>query len=420
MSRQLAQKPTSSRYRVLDTIRRHPNISRVELASLTDFSRAAVTGITQGLLDASLIVETPLADGKEGGRGRPRKMLDINAEAGYVLGIKLSLHQMSFSVTDFTGNVVHTMHLPFRGNQNCDVTLDIIEMGIQRCLKNADIKREKILGVCIGIPGYVSHETGMCHWSPIFTERDIPVARLLQERLGLKIFIENDANLVTLAEHWFGEGRGLSCFAVVTVEHGIGMGLVVDDDLYRGANGIGPELGHSKVEIDGRLCRCGQLGCVEAYASDYAILREADVEFSIDAYNENPKAYHETISKITERARNNDEHLSAVFKNAGKRLGQAVANMIAILNPQTVIFTGDGMRAGEILITPAIEEARRLKLSGDKNETEFITHIWGDEVWARGAAALTLQHIYAEPDEKQNFSSSKITGSTKLKPTKRA
>jgi len=149
-------------------------------------------------------------------------------------------------------------------------------------------------------------------------------------------------------------------------------------------------------------------------------LREADVEFSIDAYNENPKAYHETILKITERARNNDEHLSAVFKNAGKRLGQAVANMIAILNPQTVIFTGDGMRAGEILITPAIEEARRLKLSGDKNETEFITHIWGDEVWARGAAALTLQHIYAEPDEKQNFSSSKIKGPTKLKPSKRA
>jgi len=369
------------------------------LASLTDFSRAAVTGITQGLLDAGLIVETPLADGNEGGRGRPRKMLDINAEAGYVLGIKLSLHQMSFSITDFKGDVIHTMHLPFRGNQDYDVTLDIIEMGVQRCLKKADTKREKISGVCIGIPGYVSHETGMCHWSPIFTERDIPVARLLQERLGLKTLIENDANLITLAEHWFGQGRGLSCFAVVTVEHGIGMGLVIDDELYRGANGIGPELGHSKVEIDGNSCRCGQRGCVEAYASDYAILREADVEFSLDAYNENPKAYHDTITKITDRARNGDEHLSAVFEKAGKRLGQAVANMIAILNPQTVIFTGDGMRAGEILIEPAIVEARRLKLSGDKNKTEFVTHIWGDEVWARGAAALTLQHIYAEPDD---------------------
>ncbi|PHR06656.1 MAG: sugar kinase, partial [Sulfitobacter sp.] len=123
----------------------------MEIASLTDFSRAAVTGITQGLLDADLIVETPLAGGIEGGRGRPRKMLDINADAGYVLGVKLSLHQMSFSVTNFKGDVVHTMHLPFRGNQNYDVTLDIIDMGVQRCLKKADLKRERILGVCIGI-----------------------------------------------------------------------------------------------------------------------------------------------------------------------------------------------------------------------------------------------------------------------------
>jgi len=409
VSAQLAKKPTSSRYRVLDTIRRHPNISRVELATLTDFSRATVTGITQSLLDNHLIIETPAIDSNEGGRGRPRKMLDINSEAGFVLGIKLSLHQMSFSVTNFKGDVVHTMHLPFRGNQNYEVTLDIVEIGVQRCLKKAEIKQEKISGVCIGIPGYVSHETGMCHWSPIFTERDIPVAQLLQERLGVRVFIENDANLITLAEHWFGEGKDLSCFAVVTVEHGIGMGLVVDDDLYRGTNGIGPELGHSKVEIDGKPCRCGQLGCVEAYASDYAILREADVEFSLQAYNENPKAYHDTITKITEQARDGDVHLSSVFAEAGKRLGQAVANMIAILNPHAVIFTGDGMRAGDILTKPAIEEARRLKLSGDENETEFVTHVWGDEVWARGAAALTLQHIYAEPEEKQN-TSSKATG----------
>lgn len=392
------EKPISSRYRVLDTIRRHAGISRVELAVHTDLSRGAVTGITQSLLDSGMIIEKPSIEGNEGGRGRPRIMLSISPDAGYVLGIKLSLHQMSFSITDFKGDVVYTMQLPFRGNQECNVAIDVIYMGVQHCLTNADIAHNRISGVCVGIPGYVSHVAGICHWSPIFIERDIPFAELLRQRLSLDTYIENDANLVTLAEHWFGKGRGLSCFAVVTIEHGIGMGLVVDDKLYRGANGIGPELGHSKVEFDGRPCRCGQLGCVEAYASDYAILREADKKFSLDAYNDNPKVYHDAITRITDRARGGDERLAGIFSEAGTRLGQAVGNMIATLNPPTVIFTGDGMRAGDTLIGPAIEEARRLKLSGDRNETEFISHVWGDEVWARGAAALMLQHIYADPD----------------------
>lgn len=392
------EKPTSSRYRILDTIRRYPNISRIELASYTELSRGAVTGITQSLLDSGLIIEKPSIENNEGGRGRPRIMLSISPDAGYVLGIKLSLHQMSFSITDLKGDVVYTMHLPFRGNQQCDVAIDVIDMGVQRCLENAGVDRDRISGVCIGIPGYVSHEAGMCHWSPIFLERDIPFAELLRQRLNIDTFIENDANLVTLAEHWFGKGRDLSCFAVVTIEHGIGMGLVIDNKLYRGANGIGPELGHSKVETEGRPCRCGQLGCVEAYASDYAILREADENFSLDAYNENPKAYHDAITRISDQARGGDNRLANILLEAGTRLGQAVGNMIAMINPPTVIFTGDGMRAGDTLIGPAIEEAQRLKLSGDHYETEFISHVWGDEVWAQGAAALMLQHIYADPD----------------------
>ncbi|MEH6403894.1 MAG: ROK family transcriptional regulator [Sneathiella sp.] len=391
------KKPTSNRYRILNTIRKSTAISRIELASMTGLSRAALTGITQALLDSGLIVEKPAVEGTEGSRGRPRIMLSINAAAGYVMGIKLSLHQMSFSITDFCGTVIHSMHLPFRGAQATDTALDVIQMGVQMCLEKAKINRAHISGICVGIPGYVSCETGMCHWSPIFTDRNIPFAALLKERLNSTVFIENDANLVALAEHWFGRGKNLPCFAVVTIEHGIGMGFIVHDRLYRGANGIGPEFGHSKVEIDGRECRCGQQGCVEAYASDYAILREAEPNFSLDAYNENPKAYHDAITHISEQAREGDPKCVALLAEAGKRLGQAVANMIATLNPPTVIFTGDGMRAGDALMAPALAEAKRLKLSGDHFETEFIAHIWGDEVWARGAAALTLEHIYANP-----------------------
>lgn len=390
-------KPTSNRYRILNTIRKSTAVSRIELASMAGLSRAALTGITQSLLDSGLIVEKPAPEGTDGNRGRPRIMLSINSAAGYVMGIKLSLHQMSFSITDFCGTVIHNMHLPFRGSQSTETAIDVIQMGVQLCLEKANMDRHHISGICVGIPGYVSHETGMCHWSPVFLKRDIPFAQLLKNRLNIEVFIENDANLVALAEHWFGRGKNLPCFAVVTVEHGIGMGFVVNDKLYRGANGIGPEFGHSKIVIDGRECRCGQQGCIEAYASDYAILREAEENFSLEAYNENPKSYHEAITRISDQARKGDPKSAGLLEDAGKHLGHAVANMIATLNPPTVIFTGDGMRAGDALMGPALAEAKRLKLTGNHFETEFISHIWGDEVWARGAAALTLEHIYANP-----------------------
>ncbi len=391
-------KSLSSRYRILDTIRRHGEISRVELAARTELSRAAVTGITQTLLEYGLILEKPALETNGGARGRPRVMLSINPEGGHVLGIKLSLHQMSIAITDFKGGVVHSLALPFRGNQPAEIALNLIDMGVRHCLEEATVARADISGVCVGVPGYVSHAAGICHWSPMFVERDIALAEILQRRLGMVSFIENDANLVTLAEHWFGKGRDLTSFAVVTVEHGIGMGLVIDGNLYRGANGIGPELGHSKVALDGRPCRCGQLGCVEAYASDYAILRQALADFSLATYTENPSAYRDTLSRIAEQAKNGDETLGDILHQAGIRLGQAVANMIATLNPPTVIFTGEGLRAGDVLLGPAIQEAKRLKLSGDHFDTDFISHVWGDEVWAQGAAALMLQHIYADAD----------------------
>ena len=188
-----------------------------------------------------------------------------------------------------------------------------------------------------------------------------------------------------------------SNFAVVTIEHGIGMGLVTHDRLYRGHNGIGPEFGHAKIDFTGRACRCGQLGCVEAYASDYAILRQVLPKFSLDSYTRDPKAHHVEIERITAEAKAGDQALAAEFANAVRVLGRAIGNLIATLNPPRVIVTGEGLRAGDLLFGPLVEEARKLQLAGNRFETEIVAHLWGDDVWARGAAALVLQQAYIDP-----------------------
>lgn len=388
MSRQF-----STRYRVVNTVRRHKRISRVEIAELTGLSRSAVTGLTQELLEQGIIQETA-EEGPNNPRGRPRVQIALNPNAGYVVGVKLSLHQLSCSITDFCGDVLHSLILPFNGGQPPEYAADIVETAVRRCLADASVRAEQVLGLCVGIPGYISHEEGICYWSPVFNQRDVAFRDLLRKRFEWDCFIENDANLVALSLHWFGQAKDIDTFAVVTVEHGIGMGLITDGRLYRGAHGIGPEFGHSKIVIDGRPCRCGQNGCVEAYASDYAILREIDKYFSLESYNANPQSFHPVIERMTRQAHDGDEDLRKVFDEAGRWLGRAMGNLISILNPPTIFLSGAGMRAGPLLTEPAREEARANQLADNHFDTEIVVSPTNDDIWAQGAAAIVLEYLY--------------------------
>jgi predicted NBD/HSP70 family sugar kinase len=385
----------SSRYRIVNTVRRHQQISRVEIAEQTGLSRSAITGLTHELLSEGLIKE--ISDSSPSNpRGRPRVKIALNPDAGYVVGVKLSLHQLSCAITDFCGEVLHALIMPFNGGQPPEYAADIIETAVRRCLADAKVPADRVLGLCVGIPGYVSHVEGICYWSPVFNQRDVGFLDLLRKRFTWECFIENDANLIALSEYWFGKGKDIDSFAVVTVEHGIGMGLIANGKLYRGAHGIGPEFGHSKIVFDGRPCRCGQKGCVEAYASDYAILRELDQYFSLAAYNTNPQSFHPLIERMTERALEGDEKSRQVFDEAGRWLGRAVGNLISILNPPAIFLTGAGMRAGAMLTDPVREEVRAHQLADNHFDTEIVINPTNDDVWSQGAAALVLEHLYRE------------------------
>ena len=146
---------------------------------------------------------------------------------------------------------------------------------ISKVCKSAKISQKKISAIGVGISGIVNYETGVVAWSPLLEELDTPLGDIFSTYFKTPVCIDNDANVLTLAELWFGAGRALSNFAVITIEHGVGMGFVSDNRLFRGAHSMGLELGHSKVQLDGALCRCGQRGCLEAYLADYALAREA-------------------------------------------------------------------------------------------------------------------------------------------------
>jgi hypothetical protein len=272
---------------VFSTIRQHAPLPRIDIAEMTGLSPATVTSITADLLLKNLIRETPVDAPGPTKRGRPRVNLSIHSEAHLVVGIKLEDRRAHLSVFDFTGNHIASSSSPRDPKtRSAPDTVAFLVQALHDMLAAHDLAPADISGVGLAIPGVVDAPLGHVPWSPPLSERNVPLQELLCEALGKPVFVDNDANLLAFGELRFGLGRQAKNFIVVTVEQGVGMGIVINGQVYRGRHGFGSELGHTKIQLDGALCRCGQRGCLEAYVGDFALLREART--TIDSLGSGP------------------------------------------------------------------------------------------------------------------------------------
>ena len=384
-----------NQFNILNTIRKAGPISRVEISELTGQSRAAVTNITARLIKEKMITEKETEPSTS--RGRRRVLLGLNPAAAYVVGVKLSAFQVSFAVTDMQADVLSSLIVPVRiSKRSVDFVANLIEDGIRHCVAEARLKLRKISGIGIGIPGLVDSNKGITYWSPLYRRGNTTLRELIEDRFRIETHIENDANTVTLAQQWFGEGRGVDNFIVVTVEHGVGMGIVVNGQLYRGLNGIGAEFGHCVISPGGAPCRCGKRGCIEAYVADYRILESA-----IDAAKSGKWKCRDysalTIEEVTGIARRGEPALRKIFKKGGEILGLGISALAQIFNPEKVIIAGEGVRAGDLLFRP-MHRAIEKHTTAEMFETlQIVIQKWQDTDWARGAASMALQELYKSP-----------------------
>lgn len=384
-----------NRKRVLDVLRRQGPVARIDLARRAGLSPATVTVITADLLREGLIREAPeeAVGATDGRRGRPRTALAINPDAAYAVGLKVSLHKVDVSLTNMMGDVLGSETVPIRADRVAPAAIArACRERVDAIIASTRIDPGLILGVGVGIPGFVAYPSGIVGWSPLFAERDVPFREIVAAETGLRTVVDNDANMAALGEKWFGVGQHHSTFLVVTVEHGVGMGLVVGDTLYRGARGYGAEFGHTKVVAGGALCRCGARGCVEAYVSDYAIVREAGLADGALDMND-PQAVHAAIERLIEAADAGDPALAAIFHRAGSMLGTGISNLYSILDPSIVVLSGERTRSARVFFEAIRGAISAGPMLGDEEGIEVEINPWGDDLWARGAAALVLEEV---------------------------
>lgn len=379
------------RQQVFEQVRANGQMPRMDVARKLNISPGSVTTITSDLIARGLLQE--VEDSQRGpSRGRPPIALRVAPQSRFVVGMKLSDERHTAVLLDLAGTIIAEAHVASASlRQSTEDMLSEVSSLMDRLLQKSGRVMSDISAVGIGLPGLVDASLGIVKWSPVMLDTDMPLRDLLSKTLGLPVSLDNDTNLLTLAELWFGAGRGISNFAVVTIERGVGMGLVLNNRLFRGALGPGMELGHTKVQLDGALCRCGQRGCLEAYVADYAIIREAGTAFERD-----PRAESSAVSMIEtlyDEANAGNEAALAIFNRAGRFLSVGLANIVQLFDPERIILSGERMRYDYLNVDDVLSEMNAMILPAGRAPTPVDIHAWGGSVWAKGAAALALSDV---------------------------
>lgn len=375
---------------VLNLIKNQGPISRTELIRQSNLSAGTISNITSRLIEDGFVQET--GEGVSSGGRRP-VLLRLNHKAGYVVGLKLMEQAITIAVTDLDAKVIFHQVFPLAVDMppSPERVLTAVINAIENALTASAVQRSRVVGIGIGMAGVIDGENGICRYSPYFSWRNVDIASPISAHFDLPVTLENDVNTLTIAEKWFGYGRDMSHFIVVTIGRGVGAGIVVNGQFYRGAMGGAGEFGHIAM-INGNPSVT-----LEQLASDKAILHYAKESITQGVVTTLSDKRPLTMEAITNAANDGDLVAQGLLADAGRWVGIGISTLVNLLNPQLVIVGGEGVQAGKWRLDPMQEAIREHVFDGLAGSLEIVIEPLGDETWARGAATLVLGELFKSP-----------------------
>ena len=369
---------------ILRTVREKRTISRAQIAKETGLTPATVTNITAQLIDAGLLCE---ADWGKSTGGRKPVLLRFDAAHCWIAAAYFSPDEVSLMVTNLGDEVVHQTSRRLTAGDTAEQCMAFVAEQLAQYPE-----RERIAAVGIAVHGLVDAERGVSLFAPNLGWRGVPVRELLEQRLDLPVFVENDVRLMTLAERWYGAARQLSNFAFVYVGKGLGGALVLDGKLYHGSGHGAGEIGHTTIDADGPVCSCGNRGCLQALASEEALL--AAVRRAADSADTCLTA-DTGIGGLLCAAATGDAQAVRLLEDEARYLGLGISNIAKLFNPEAVVFAAGTPGLADYLL-PAVRTQTEVRMMGSLHTEVLATALGGDAI-LRGAAALALDHICEDP-----------------------
>jgi len=377
----LASLREGNRRLVVEALRERGVASRAELARATELSRSTISTIVGDLMEAGLVVERDGQPGGEAHAGRPGVMVALDSSAGLALAIDFGHRHLRVAVADLSHTVLAERWRELDVDQSASEGLAEAGKFVDEVLAEAKVERSRVIGAVMGLPAPINRLTGTVWDSSILPGWvGIDAAAEASSRLNLPVVVENDANLGALAELTWGAAKGRSEVAYLKVASGVGGGLISGGRLSHGVGGTAGEIGHTIVDQDGPVCRCGNHGCLETLASARAVANLLSV------------SRREQIStrRMLELSAAGDAATLRLIGDAGRALGVAVANLCNIVNPETVVIGGDMALAGDVLLDPVREVVRRNAIPSAAADTEIVAGVLGERAEMLGALALVM------------------------------
>ncbi|MBI3958935.1 MAG: ROK family transcriptional regulator [Chloroflexi bacterium] len=392
-SRQTAQIRADNRRRLLLTLLHHQPISRVRLARRTGISTATVTQLVAPLIDEGVVAETGTdSAGLTAGAGRKPTALQLVAESRYAIGIHIGARRAQIALGTLDARLLDLRVVPHRTGEAAEVAIDRLADAALGMLADAGLRAEsaQVIGVGVGASGLVDSEKGVNVWAPGLEWRNVPLAALLSQRMGLPVAVENNVRCMALAEAIFGAGQGKPVLAFVYARIGVGAGLVVDSHIYRGAGYAAGEIGHwTMLPTGGERCRCGNTGCLETLISERVIVEEA-ARLDPALVDGQP----EPMESIFSAGRNGHPAVRQMLEERAEYAGIALANLVNALNPDLIVLGGLLDRGYDIFAPVLKEIVVRRSFNGAGTAETIRRATFGERSGPVGALSLALDTFF--------------------------
>lgn len=388
---------------IIEYLYRQGPTSNPEIARYTKMSSPTITKLIQELIDLDIIHDMGIG---ESIGGRKPNLYGINPNARYIIGVDVDCRMVKMGIFNLANEAVSEIITYFGNVKDKNLMFEELFRRLDELIQNSDIKKEKILGIGLSIPGLINSKTGQTYMDIHIHNKTL--VELFEERYELTTIIDSDSRVMAIGEQAFGYAKNKKDVLCLNICDGIGLGMILNGIVYRGKSGLAGEFGHINVVKDGNLCTCGKYGCLETVASGTALIEQAQqgIKKGQDSLiKEIVKGNLDDIhvADIIEAVNEGDIFAIEIINKLGHFLGEALASLIHIFNPEMIIIGGKVALAGEYLTNPIHNTLNKYTISHIKKDTELVTSKLQDKVKLLGSVAMVMNHVFDEEVDEMKF-----------------
>ncbi len=377
--------------------------SNPEIARYTKMSSPTITKLLQELIDLDIVMDMGIG---ESIGGRKPNLFGINPNARYVIGIDIDCRMVKLGIFNLANDAVSEIITYFGNVKNKNEMFIELFSQLDKLLATANLDPEKFLGIGVSIPGLINSKTGQTYLDLRIDNQTLP--EVFQEKYHLPTIIDSDSRVMAIGEQAFGFAKNKKDVLCLNICDGVGLGMILNGIVYRGKSGLAGEFGHINVVKDGNLCTCGKYGCLETVASGGALIEQAQQgikkgQESIikEMVKGNLDDIH--VADIIEAVNMGDVFAIEIINKLGHFLGEALASLVHIFNPEMIIVGGKVALAGDYLINPIHNTLNKYTISHIKKDTELVTSFLQDKVKLLGSVAMVMNQVFDESVEEMKF-----------------